>query len=92
MPDFTGKLSQAEIDKALNWIRSQWGPIPATCSICKTAKWTLQDYVVAPPQWSQQTVLAAPVAFPQLILSCNKCGHSLFVSAVKAGIIPAANG
>jgi hypothetical protein len=91
MPDLQGKLSQPEIDKALAWIRGHMnGNI--ICAVCKTNNWTLGDHTVAPPTWGGAPIIGVGTAYPQVMLSCNKCSHTIYFGAVSIGLYPPLGG
>jgi hypothetical protein len=87
MPDPKGKLSQTEWDRAIAYVREQVSG-QVVCVICKTNSWDVSDQVVVAPPWNGQILLNTPAITPFIMVACKKCGHTMFVNAVSAGLFP----
>lgn len=88
MPDVSGKLSSVEKQKVADFLRARSkGPI--VCPICKEANWFIGDHVV----WSMgkgegQAFVRGGQNYPEVMVILNRCGYTMLVNAVMAGILP----
>lgn len=89
MPDKEGKLSSEEKDQAIKLISARGSPAPV-CSVCHTNSWQLGDHLVQPiSQGAGGALYFGGVGYPQVMLVCKKCSHTLFFNAVGLGLLPA---
>jgi hypothetical protein len=88
MPDEQGKLTEAEKDQAIKLITTKGSRAPV-CSICGTNGWQLADHLVQPISQGTGGLFFGGTAYPQVMLICRKCSHTVFFNAVALGLIPA---
>jgi hypothetical protein len=82
-------LSDEDLKKALAFLESKRrGDI--VCPICKSTEWTIGAHIVQPVTVSpgNNGLMLGGVGYPQIMLISKECGHTLFINAVVAGIVP----
>lgn len=88
MPDSTGKLTQEEYQRAVQWINTRWmGAVP--CEMCGAKQhWDTLQYLVAPPNVSdtKQKILTG-YFYPQFMVLCTNCGNTKYVNAYITGVV-----
>ena len=85
MSDSFGKLTDEEKKQVESWIDNQVGDRRFVCSICNNSKWMVGNHLVAPPIYSTGFHLGGP-AYPQAMVICTVCAHTVFLNAVMVGI------
>jgi len=91
LPDPADKLTDSEKEAVAQWYKAN-APNDAVCPVCQTKNWTVFDNFVTPivvgsPQRNEVRIFGPTVMYPHFMLSCKQCGNSLFINALKAGII-----
>jgi hypothetical protein len=91
MPDEKGKLTDEELTKIRTWLTSFGLPVP-TCPFCGSNVWSIGPYLVQPLTLGAGNALqlGGYIGYPQIALVSAKCGHTLFINAVVAGLLPPA--
>lgn len=89
MPDSRGKLIQSEKIAIREWLAKYSPPGGMLCQVCKNDSWGLAQELINLPV----LIPGVPVPFsyptyPQIMIICDKCGHSVFFNAVVAGLVP----
>jgi hypothetical protein len=89
MADPDGKLSEDEKQLFAKWLVSQGIP-PPVCPLCGSREWAIADHLVQPLTLggAQRSIQLSGIGYPQVMLISAKCGHTLFVNAVVAGLLP----
>jgi len=86
MPDIYGVLTEQERQKVDSWYRDKW--VHKRCSICSSEDWILADHVVMPAIYTEMGIYTTgKMNYPQILISCRKCGLTLYFNAVTVGII-----
>ncbi len=85
MSDHEGKLTEEEKQKILAWLESHEKQ-PRVCQLCGSTNWLLAEHVVQPLRYGPQ--IYGGVAYPQIMLISQPCGHTLYVNAVMIGLYP----
>jgi hypothetical protein len=89
MPDGSGLLSQEDMAKIRAWWEQHWkGPI--LCPICKSNDWHTYPHLVRIIRDANDALFGGTIAYPQVAVACNICGHSIMFNAVKIGLVPSA--
>jgi hypothetical protein len=86
MPDSSGRLTPEDNQKIQAWWGQHWKS-PVICPVCKTDSWALGAHVVNVPRHGTDAFMAE--AYPQLLVGCRTCGHTMFFNAVSIGVAPA---
>lgn len=86
MADSTPSLSREQKEKFIRWLTQKTNGRTIACSICNTAKWNIGDDLVIPPVFKNQGTQLGGVGYPQVMLICHNCGHTVFMNAVIAGL------
>jgi len=89
-PDTAPSLSQEDKKKVIKYIDERIDrKIGIVCSVCQNKKWTIADDLVIPPVYKENRAqLLGGAGYPQVMLLCGKCGHTIFINAVRAGLVP----
>ena len=79
-------LTEEQRKKALDWINKR---VPGLqCPVCKTKSFGLQEYLTTPMIMTpDRGIQFGGVAYPQVMLICNHCTHTLLFNAVQMGIL-----
>lgn len=76
--------AKAEVDQAIAWLESKWakgdGGAATRCPYCQHNSWS-----VGPPL---ELVTRRSAMAPLFPVVCDTCGHTTFISAVVAGLVP----
>lgn len=87
MADKEGVLSEDERQKLRLWLIEHAKGTQIQCPICKSLGWDIQPHIVEQPvRVPGQTVLGGAV-YPFGLMMCRVCGHTLFINAIKAGLV-----
>jgi hypothetical protein len=87
MPDEQGKLNQSETEKIRQWFKGHWTR-DYHCPVCWTNEWLTAEHIVAPVAYSQGGMMIGGSVYPQIMVICKGCGHTLYFNAVMMGILP----
>lgn len=90
MPDKQGKLTPAEAQTALGWLRSHWGPNRPCPFHDEPTNWEIQDTMIQTLPYTGGGVRIGGPTFPLLVVVCSTCGYTVFVNALRAGVVPRA--
>ena len=86
-PDTSPSLSKEEIQKVIKWLSEKMDQTTGlVCSICNTRQWTVADDLVIPPIYRAGGVSIGGAGYPQAMLICNNCAHTVYVNAVRIGL------
>jgi hypothetical protein len=75
-------LIQAELDAAAAWLEEKWGALQ--CPYCHFIAWQVGTPVEIP-------LTTGDVFSPMFPVMCGNCGHTTFVNAIVAGLVPDPN-
>lgn len=87
--DAPPSLSEKDKQKVIQWVKEKYDQTAGiVCSVCQKKKWTIGDDLVMPSVFKDNAVQIGGVGYPQAMLLCNNCGHTIFINAVRVGLIP----
>jgi hypothetical protein len=91
MPDEKGKLTEEDFTKIRMWLTSFGLPAPH-CPFCGSDQWSIGPHLVQPVTLgpAYQLQLGGFIGYPQIAVVSTKCGHTMFINAVVAGLLPPA--
>ena len=83
-------LSAKEIDRAIKWIQDK-AVSPLQCVICRNESWkVLPDLVgfvaYGPTKQGIDVLDVRGDIYPQVQMTCTKCGQTILINAVIAGV------
>jgi hypothetical protein len=81
------QLSQEHKDKVVEWLRATSGPA-FKCGVCGDNEWLIADRLLGVQEFFPEWGSVGGAVFPVVGMTCTKCGHAVFFSAVKIGLIP----
>ena len=88
MPANDGKLTDEEKLKLKNWVDRQWKGLKE-CPICRSPQWVIADHLVSPTIFSGGgNLVIGGTAYPLAMIISTPCGHTVFLNAVMAGLVP----
>jgi hypothetical protein len=74
------KALESELaDRAILWLREKWGD--RECPYCDHVEWEVGTPV-------ELSTLAGDGVTPAFPVMCSNCGHTTFINAVRAGLVP----
>jgi predicted nucleic-acid-binding Zn-ribbon protein len=85
MPDNQGRLSQEEKRKAQAWLQQNWKNW--VCPYSGHRNWELGDIVVQGTPFIGGGLSVGGPVYPLLVITCSGCGNTVFINAIKAGIV-----
>lgn len=86
MADQEGKLTEAEKEKALAWVREHQKR-SADCPICGSPQWMLGEHLVMPLTLAGKPrgIQLGGIGYPFIMLA-SPCGYTRFFNAAMIGI------
>src|SRR5579863_7299321 len=86
MPEITGELSDAEMDRAIAWVAEHWKGRNQDCPISGPTDWILAPHYV---QYVTGVLTrAGNISYPMIMLACKDCGYTIFFNATTIGLLP----
>lgn len=79
-------LSEDQLNKALEWIKTNWQKSDKSCEICSSTQWSIPQDVVTPALFVNGQV-AMGNSYPQFMMVCKKCGNTKYFNAILSGVI-----
>jgi hypothetical protein len=90
MPDYTGKLTEAEKTLALAWLNRHAKP-GFGCPVCGSTQWFVADHVTQAVRFGAMPFGGGTSTYPMVLFVSNPCGFFLPFSSSVMGIpLPAA--
>ena len=84
------KEKNVNISNVIQHLDAKWGNKP--CPICDSNSWYVSDKVYELREFHNGNLIVAGVPiFPVIPVTCNNCGNTVMVSALKAGAIEKSN-
>ena len=77
------RLTEDQQKKALAWIDSHL----KKCPICSANQFSLNINAAEVRTFTSGALMAPGYVFPQLVVTCNKCAHTMLFNAVQAGVL-----
>jgi hypothetical protein len=88
MPGPDGKLTVEEREKVREWIAAHSKLTHLMCSVCATNGWTIAEHLVQPLTLGEgQSVQIGGLGYPQAMMTCNNCAHTVLFNAVLMGVV-----
>src|SRR5437773_604356 len=83
-----GKLTAEEMQRAQTWLNGAW--TTARCPYSGHTVWEIGDVLVGTTGFQPGGgLLVGGPTYPLLTVMCSGCGHTVFVNAIKAGVVAA---
>lgn len=77
---------KVDTEKLLSHLKSKWQGRP--CLMCGTGNWNISDSIFELREYNQgNLVLGGGPIIPVVPITCDNCGNTVFVNAIKAGLI-----
>lgn len=77
---------QKQREKAASWIQSIWKR--QVCPICEGRSWNVEDiFEIRQFEGGNLVIGGNSSLIPLVPITCDKCGYTFFLNAIKAGII-----
>ena len=81
-----GELSQEAYDKAVDWITTQWGT--SDCPFHGPTDWYVGRVLAEARSYGPVAGFSNKSVYPFIVVTCTKCGYSVLVNAIVAGVVP----
>jgi hypothetical protein len=96
MSNADGKLTDADVLVVASWLMNHatGGKDWDECPFCRQKKLEIGQHLIhlqifVPPHKDGAVIGTSPfISYPQVQVVCENCGHTLFFSAVMAGLLP----
>jgi hypothetical protein len=76
-------MDEEHQERLAAWIKEKWKY--GACQLCKETAWETAELVDLPA--SADAGQEAGSLYPVLMFICGNCGHTIFVNALRAGIL-----
>ena len=85
----SASLTEEDKQKIIQWVTDRLDKDTGlVCSVCQNKKWTVAADLVMPPVFKDDATQFGGGGYPLAMLICNKCAHTVFINAVRVGLIP----
>ena len=85
MAEPDGKITTAQRTLIQTWLKSRH---TQPCPVCGNRNFQLVDHLVQPITFAGGGLSIGGVGYPQFMLVCSNCAHTLYFNAVASGILP----
>lgn len=73
-------------EKLINHLKEKWKGKP--CQMCGTGNWNISDSIFELREYNKgNIVIGGGPIIPIVPITCDNCGNTVFVNAIKAGLI-----
>jgi len=73
-------------EKLLSHLKSKWQG--RSCQMCGTGNWNVSDSIFELREYNQgNLVIGGGPIIPVVPITCDNCGNTVFINAIKAGLI-----
>jgi hypothetical protein len=84
-PQSYGVVTPEQEQKALQWITQHWGA--AGCPFHGPTNWQIDNHLAQVPVYSARSFLVGGPVYPLIVVTCAICGFTVFVNALRAGVL-----
>lgn len=81
-------MTEAQRTRIMEFMRTRL-PQKPPCQLCGRNEWLISDTIWELREFHFGSLVAGGPLFPAVALTCNHCGHTLFISAIVTGVVPA---
>jgi len=85
MPDSQGNLTEEEKKKAQEWIRDKWKNF--ACPYSGHTEWDIGETIAQATAFQGGGLSIGGRVYPLIVVTCRGCGNTVFINAIKAGIV-----
>lgn len=79
----TGEITEQEQTKIRDWMKSR-APAGLLCTVCQQRdSWIIGRHKT---RLQAPNALLGGVGYPQVVLTCRNCGHTVLVNAILMGL------
>ena len=75
------KVEQSKLNEYLKKIHG------SVCPLCGNIHWNISDQVFQAVEFDYKGILTGGASFPMVPLTCDNCGNTYFINALKSGLI-----
>ncbi|RHU95684.1 hypothetical protein DXC04_08415 [Dorea sp. OM07-5] len=75
------KVEQSKLNEYLKKIHG------SVCPLCGNNHWNISDQVFQAVEFDYKGILIGGTSFPMVPLTCDNCGNTYFINALKSGLI-----
>ncbi|MFQ5794803.1 MAG: hypothetical protein ACE5JP_07125 [Candidatus Bipolaricaulia bacterium] len=79
------ELNKEQIQQLAKHLNEKW-PSPRNCYVCNDTQWEISNKVFEIREFFGGALTAGPV-IPIIVLVCKNCGHTVFFSAMRLGVV-----
>jgi len=77
---------KVDSEKIINHLKTKWGGRP--CQMCGIGSWNVSDSIFELREFNAgNMVLGNGPLIPVVPITCDNCGNTVFINAIKAGLI-----
>lgn len=77
---------QFDVNRMIEYLREKWSGTRA-CPMCGSTSWDVQGSVFQLIQFNEGAMVIGGPVIPVIPVTCNNCGNTVLVNAIKAGIV-----
>ncbi len=77
---------KVESEKLVSHLKAKWQGRP--CPMCNTGNWTVSDTIFEIREFNDGNLdLGGGPLVPIVPITCDNCGNTLFINAIKVGLV-----
>lgn len=85
MPDNQGRLTTEEQTKVQGWLKENWKNW--ACPYSGHTHWEIGQTIVQAVAFTGGGLSIGGPVYPLIVVTCSGCGNTVFINAIKAGIV-----
>lgn len=81
------ELTKEERDTFSDWLTDKWGQTGGKCYVCQASHWAIGPHLVTPTLYSETGFWAGGPSYPEALIICTNCGHTVHFNAIAIGLV-----
>src|SRR5205807_57918 len=86
-PSVPGQLTPDQSQRAELWLRTHWSH--SACPFHGPTRWEVGNVLAQAMAFSGGGLVVGGPVYPLVVVTCATCGYTVFVNAIKVGIVQA---
>ena len=86
------ELTIKQKEKFVEWLNKFQNGTDFTCTVCGKNDWEFIPHLVSVPAFSARISLKESFNYPNVMLLCTTCSHTVLFNAVVSGIVTVKDG
>ena len=83
------KLTEDQAQRVISYITQTNNNRPIVCSVCGTKQWSVNNLITEMREFQNGNFILGgdSAIMPFVSLTCEHCGHTIFINAIRAGVV-----